>query len=76
MRIKAAMDARKESGSDIFILGCIDRLAVSLDEAIWRSRAFIEAGVDVVFLDNLYSRKAMKAFCDAIPQVPKLVFTD
>ncbi|KAL5542929.1 hypothetical protein UlMin_010639 [Ulmus minor] len=73
MRIKAAVDARKESGIDIVILGRTDRLAVSLEEAIWRSRAFAEAGADVIFLDNLYSREEMKAFCDAIPQVPKLV---
>ncbi|GFY81571.1 phosphoenolpyruvate carboxylase family protein [Actinidia rufa] len=41
MKIKAAVDARKESGSDIVIVARTDsRQAVCLEESIWRSRAF------------------------------------
>ncbi|GFY81518.1 phosphoenolpyruvate carboxylase family protein [Actinidia rufa] len=50
MKIKAAVDARKESGSDIVIVARTDsRQAVCLEESIWRSRAFADAGADVLF---------------------------
>ncbi|CAN1253290.1 2,3-dimethylmalate lyase [Linum perenne] len=53
MRIKAAVDAREESGSDIVIVARTDsRQAVSLDEALWRSRAFAEAGADANMLEG------------------------
>lgn len=74
MRIKAAIHARSESGTDIVIVGRTDaRLAVSFEEALWRMKAFADAGADVVFLDNLFSKDEMKAFCNAVPHVPKLV---
>lgn len=73
MRIKAALDARKESGSDIVIVARTDsRQAISLDESLWRSRAFADAGADVLFIDALASREEMKAFCEVAPSVPKL----
>ncbi|MQL71135.1 hypothetical protein Taro_003455 [Colocasia esculenta] len=73
MRIKAAIDARKESGSDIVIVARTDsRQAVSLDEALWRSRAFADAGADVLFIDALASREEMKALCDISPLLPKM----
>ncbi|KAL5542968.1 hypothetical protein UlMin_010678 [Ulmus minor] len=73
MRIKAAIDARKESSSDIVIVARTDsRQAVSFDEAIWRTRAFADAGADVLFVDALTSREEMKAFCETAPLVPKM----
>ncbi|XP_060212385.1 uncharacterized protein LOC132640002 [Lycium barbarum] len=73
MRIKAAVDARKESGSDIVIVARTDaRQAVSFEEAIRRARAFADAGADVLFIDALASKEEMKAFCDVYPLVPKL----
>uniref|UniRef100_A0A1D1XWF0 2,3-dimethylmalate lyase n=1 Tax=Anthurium amnicola TaxID=1678845 RepID=A0A1D1XWF0_9ARAE len=73
MRIKAAIDAREESGSDIVIVARTDsRQAVSLDESLWRSRAFADAGADVLFIDALASREEMKAFCDISPLLPKM----
>ncbi|KAJ4786584.1 2-methylisocitrate lyase [Rhynchospora pubera] len=73
MKIKAAIDARKESGSDIVIVARTDsRQAVSLEEALWRSRAFADAGADVLFIDALASREEMKAFCEVSPFVPKM----
>ncbi|XP_019069432.1 uncharacterized protein [Solanum lycopersicum] len=73
MRIKAAVDARKESGSDIVIVARTDaRQAVSFEEAIWRARALADAGADVLFIDALASKEEMKAFCDVYPLVPKL----
>ncbi|MCD7463460.1 hypothetical protein HAX54_050621 [Datura stramonium] len=73
MRIKAAVDARKESGSDIVIVARTDaRQAVSFEEALWRARALADAGADVLFIDALASKEEMKAFCDVYPLVPKL----
>lgn len=74
MRIKAAVDARKESGSDIVIVARTDaRQAVSLEEALWRAHALADAGADVLFIDALASKEEMKAFCDVYPLVPKMV---
>jgi 2-methylisocitrate lyase-like PEP mutase family enzyme len=57
MRIKAAVDARNESDSDIVIVSRTDsRQAFSLDEALWRVCAFANAGADVLFIDALASR--------------------
>ncbi|XP_057797833.1 uncharacterized protein LOC131013925 [Salvia miltiorrhiza] len=73
MRIKAAVDARKESGSDIVIVARTDsRQAVSLQESLWRARALGNAGADVLFIDALASREEMEAFCEVCPQVPKM----
>lgn len=74
MKIKAAVDARKESGSDIVIVARTDsRQAVSLEESIWRSRALADAGADVLFIDALASKEEMKAFCEVYPLIPKMV---
>ncbi|MFS7929779.1 putative 2,3-dimethylmalate lyase [Helianthus anomalus] len=74
MKIKAAVDARKQSGSDVVILARTDsHQALSLDEALWRSRAFADAGADVLFIDALASKEEMKAFCEVSPEVPKMV---
>ncbi|XP_022138134.1 uncharacterized protein LOC111009380 isoform X2 [Momordica charantia] len=71
--IRAAVDARKESGSDIVIVARTDaRQAVSLDEALWRTKAFADAGADVLFIDALASIEEMKAFCKISPEVPKM----
>ncbi|CAN4115362.1 unnamed protein product [Withania somnifera] len=73
MRIKAAVDARKESGSDIVIVARTDaRQVVSFEEALWRARAFADAGADVLFIDALASKEEMKAFCVVYPLIPKL----
>ncbi|KAL9687124.1 hypothetical protein QQ045_031522 [Rhodiola kirilowii] len=64
MRIKAAVDARKESGCDIVIVAQTDsRQAVSFEESLWRSQAFSDAGADVLFIDALASKEEMKSFC-------------
>ena len=74
MRIKAAIDARRESGSDIVIVARTDsRQAVSYEESLRRSQAFADAGADVLFIDALASRDEMKGFCGISPSVPKMV---
>uniref|UniRef100_A0A2P2IWP2 Petal death protein n=1 Tax=Rhizophora mucronata TaxID=61149 RepID=A0A2P2IWP2_RHIMU len=73
MRIKAAVDARAEAGTDIVIVARTDsRQAISFDESLWRSRAFADAGADVLFIDALASREEMKSFCEVSPLVPKM----
>ncbi|XP_030508039.2 uncharacterized protein LOC115722838 isoform X2 [Cannabis sativa] len=73
MRIRAAVDAREESGSDIVIVARTDsRQAVSFEESLWRTRAFAEVGADVLFIDALASKGEMKAFCETASQIPKL----
>ncbi|KAG8369542.1 hypothetical protein BUALT_Bualt14G0024300 [Buddleja alternifolia] len=73
IRIKAAVDARTESGADIVIVARTDsRQAVSLEESLWRSRALIDAGADVLFIDALASKEEMIAFCEISPLVPKM----
>lgn len=74
MNIKAAIDARKESSSDIVIIARTDsRQAISLEEALWRTKAFADAGVDALFIDALASKEEMQAFCNTAPEVPKMV---
>ncbi|XP_076908385.1 uncharacterized protein LOC143565243 [Bidens hawaiensis] len=73
MKIKAAVDARNESGSDIVIIARTDsRQAISLEEALWRSQAFADVGADALLIDALASKEEMKAFCKIAPQVPKM----
>ncbi len=70
-RVRAACDARDE-GADILIMARTDaRAAVGLDEALWRIRAFAEAGADILFLEAPRDEGEMQAFCDAAPG-PKL----
>jgi 2-methylisocitrate lyase-like PEP mutase family enzyme len=74
MHIKAAVDARNESGSDLVIIGRTDsRQAVSFEEALGRAKAFADAGADVLLIDALASVEEMKKFCAIAPGVPKMV---
>lgn len=74
MKVKAAVDARNECGSDFVIIARTDaRQAVSFEEALWRTKAFADAGADVLLIDALASVEEMKAFCQTSPSTPKLV---
>eukprot|EP00899_Mesostigma_viride_P005543 jgi/Mesvir1/14990/Mv14649-RA.1 len=73
MRIKAAADARAESGRDIVIVARTDsRQTTGLEEALWRVKAFKEAGADVLFIDALESRAEMEALCKAAGGTPTM----
>lgn len=66
-RVRAAVDARDESDSGIFVIARSDaRQAASLDEALWRAAAFAEAGADGVFVDALASVDEMAALAAAV----------
>ncbi|CAH9104564.1 unnamed protein product [Cuscuta europaea] len=73
MRIQAAVDARTECGADIVVVARSDsRQAISFEESLWRSRAFADAGADVLFIDALASKEEMRSFCEVSPSVPKM----
>eukprot|EP00850_Spirogloea_muscicola_P014435 SM000103S09527 [mRNA] locus=s103:504523:507417:- [translate_table: standard] len=73
MRIRAAADARVEGAFDIVIVARTDaRQAVSLAEALARVQGFAEAGADVLFVDALTSEEEMRAFCNILPDIPKM----
>ena len=67
-RIKAAIDARNEAGSDILIMARTDSRATDgLDEAIFRANKFMELGADISFLEAPESIDEMKAYCEQVP---------
>jgi 2-methylisocitrate lyase-like PEP mutase family enzyme len=74
-RVRAAVDARDE-GADILVMARTDARAVhDLDEAIWRGRAFRDAGADIVFVEAPRSEKEMATICHEIsgPQLANMV---
>jgi 2-methylisocitrate lyase-like PEP mutase family enzyme len=71
-RVRAACDAR-DSGADIVVVARSDaRAAVGIDEALWRARAFADAGADAVFIDALQSEEELAALCRVVPELPKM----
>lgn len=73
LRIRAAVDAR-EGGADLLVMARTDARAVhGLAEAIERCRAFADLGADILFLEAPQSERELVAFCEAFPQIPKMV---
>lgn len=67
-RVKAAIDARNEEGSDILIMARTDSRATNdLDEAIFRANKFAELGADITFLEAPESIDEMKEYCNQVP---------
>jgi len=65
-RIRAAVDAREE-GAEILILARTDaRGPLGFDEALWRARAFADAGADLVFLEAPTSEAEMQRVCGEV----------
>lgn len=71
-RIKAAVDAREElrdRGGDILIMARTDANATDgMDEALRRCQAFVDAGVDITFLEAPKNEQAMRRYCAEIPK--------
>lgn len=66
-RIRAAVDAREE-GADILILARTDALGTDgLDEALWRARAFSDAGADMLFVEAPTTEQQMETICREAP---------
>lgn len=67
MRIRAAVDARRET--DIVIMARTDARAVhGVEEALARCRLFVEEGADIIFLEAPETREEMRRFCKDIPR--------
>ncbi len=67
-RVKAAIDARNEEGSDILIMARTDSRATdNLDEAIFRANEFAKLGADITFLEAPESIDEMKEYCNQVP---------
>jgi len=65
LRVRAAMDAAKESG--ILVIARTDARAVhGMAEALDRCHAFQDEGADIVFLEAPESEREMEAACRAI----------
>jgi len=66
-RIRAAVDAREE-GADILILARTDALGTDgLAEALWRARAFADAGADMLFVEAPTTEHEMETICREAP---------
>ena len=66
-RIQAAVDARDEC-SDILILARTDaRATLGLDEAIWRAKAFVDLGADILFVEAPVSEAELERIGAEVP---------
>jgi 2-methylisocitrate lyase-like PEP mutase family enzyme len=75
MRIRAAADARDE-GARILVMARTDARAThGLDEALWRARAFADAGADLLFVEAPRDEREMEQVCKVspLPQMANLV---
>jgi 2-methylisocitrate lyase-like PEP mutase family enzyme len=67
MKIRAAVDARREADADILILARTDARAVhGFDEALNRCRDFEAEGADIIFFEAPESETEMRHFCEAV----------
>jgi len=67
MKIRAAVDARREADADILILARTDARAVhGFDEALNRCRDFEAEGADIIFFEAPETETEMRRFCEAV----------
>jgi 2-methylisocitrate lyase-like PEP mutase family enzyme len=67
LKIRAAVDARRDGDADILILARTDARAVhGFDEALDRCRDFEAEGADIIFLEAPETETEMRRFCDAM----------
>ncbi len=70
IRIRAAVDARREEELDILILARTDaRAALGFEEALRRARAFADLGADILFVEAPRSREELAAIPEAVPGI-------
>lgn len=73
-KVRAAVDTREKSGTDIVIVARTDARAVEgLDAAIERGRQYRDAGADMLFVEALDSAAEVEAVAAAFADMP-LVF--
>jgi 2-methylisocitrate lyase-like PEP mutase family enzyme len=66
-RVRAAVDAREEGAGCLVMARTDARATHGVEEALWRSRAFADAGADVVFPEAPRSEEEMERFCREVP---------
>jgi 2-methylisocitrate lyase-like PEP mutase family enzyme len=67
MRIRAAVEARAEAGTDILIMARTDARAVhGFDEALARCKEFAAEGADLIFLEAPETEDEMARFCSEV----------
>jgi 2-methylisocitrate lyase-like PEP mutase family enzyme len=67
MKIRAAVDVRRETGLDILILARTDALhANGFEEALSRVLDFEQEGADILFIEALETEEQMSRFCRAV----------
>jgi 2-methylisocitrate lyase-like PEP mutase family enzyme len=72
LKIRAAVEARNEIGSDMMILARTDaRGAINFDEAMARCQDFVTEGADIIFAEALETEAELKEFGSRF-QHPKL----
>jgi 2-methylisocitrate lyase-like PEP mutase family enzyme len=74
-RVRAAVDAREE-GAGVLVMARTDARAThGLDEALWRARAFEDAGADLLFVEAPHDEREMERVCGSAtrPQMANLV---
>ncbi len=73
-RIRAAVNARKQSGGDIVIIARTDALqSLGYDEAVKRLKSAISLGADVAFLEGVTSKEMAKQACKDLAPTPVLL---
>ncbi len=67
-RVRAAVRAREEYGLDVLVMARTDANGTDgFDEAIWRARAFADAGADLTFLEAPDDTGQMRRYCELVP---------
>ncbi|KAI1620090.1 Pyruvate/Phosphoenolpyruvate kinase-like domain-containing protein [Exophiala viscosa] len=70
-RLRAAVNARKQMGSDIIIIGRTDaRQNLGFDECIERLNEAVRIGIDVVFIDAIKTKEECKKACEIMGNTP------
>jgi 2-methylisocitrate lyase-like PEP mutase family enzyme len=73
-RIRAAVAARKQLGSDLVVIARTDALQTDgFDEAITRLKAAVEAGADIAFLEGVTNADEARDVCRLLSPTPVLL---
>ncbi|KAJ5102438.1 carboxyphosphonoenolpyruvate mutase [Penicillium alfredii] len=72
-RVRAAVNARKQSGGDIVLIARTDALAtLGYNEAVSRLKGAIKLGMDVAFLEGVTTKEQAKQVCEDLKPTPVL----
>jgi 2-methylisocitrate lyase-like PEP mutase family enzyme len=67
-RVRACHRVRSEHGLDILIMARTDACATDgFEEALWRAKAFVDAGADITFLEAPQTIEQMERYCEEVP---------